>query len=316
PDTYRRFEYAIDRGLNYFDTASRYARGKSEEGLGMLAKLPGIRDRIFISTKFSDYYRRLDQLAKEIFDGLPGEKQSALQRKAKELVEERGIDKPGYFFQYFPSQRRSIEPSYLTHVVKQEYGYQSKWKSIISKELMETIETSLKRLNTDYVDVLHCPHGARIPEDLEDEIIAETFDKVKSQGKARFFALSSHTDASSVLSKAADLPHYDVAMVAYNIASHGHLDPAIRKATSKGMGIIAMKAAAGVFTKYSQLEIPDWRIQKLDHLIPEDIQIQPKAYLWALQNPNLSAVISEMFDQKMMDENFAIVGRKLEMPLA
>ena len=316
PENYKTFEYSIERGLNYFDTAARYSRGKSEEGLGMLASLPGVRDKIFISTKLSFYYDRLDALAKEIFDGLPGEKQSALRKKAKELIAERGVNKPGYFFPYFPGQERAIEPSYLTHVVKQEYGYQKKWKSILKKEMMESVETSLKRLRTDHVDILHCPHGARIAEDIEDETIAEVFATVKQQGKARFCSLSSHTDAARVLSKAAELPYYDVAMFAYNIACQGVMEPAMHKAAQSGMGLIAMKAAAGVFSKYEQLPIPDWRIQKLNHVIPEEMKIQPKGYLWALQNPNLTAVISEMFDHQMIDDNFAIVGKKVDLNLA
>jgi len=38
-----------------------------------------------------------------------------------------------------------------------------------------------------------------------------------------------------------------------------------------------------------------------------------KAYLWALQNPNISAVISNLWDEKHVDENFSVVGRKVEL---
>ena len=38
-----------------------------------------------------------------------------------------------------------------------------------------------------------------------------------------------------------------------------------------------------------------------------------KAYLWALQNPDISAVISNLWDETFVKENLSIAGKKVEL---
>jgi hypothetical protein len=38
-----------------------------------------------------------------------------------------------------------------------------------------------------------------------------------------------------------------------------------------------------------------------------------KAYLWALQNPDLSAVIAGIRTEEMLIEDLSVVGRKIEL---
>jgi hypothetical protein len=38
-----------------------------------------------------------------------------------------------------------------------------------------------------------------------------------------------------------------------------------------------------------------------------------KAYLWALQNQNISAVISNLWDEQYIDENLSVTGKKVEL---
>ena len=314
PETWQRFNYAIERGLNYFDTSSRYSGGKSEEGLGMLLSQPGVRDKVFVSTKVASYTATTNTICNEIFNGLPGEKQSALQKKALDMLNERGVRKPGYFYPYFGGHYESVERDYLGLVIKQEYGYKREWKQRIKKDLFETLETSLRRLKTDYVDICHCPHGIRLPEELDDEIIDEFFETVKRQGKIRFTSYSCHTDAPRILEKAVAQRSRDLAMSTYNIANQGSMEGPIERAHQDGMGFIAMKVAAAVQTRFEPLKpIPEWRIKKLETTVPGNYSLPARAYLWALQNPHISAVISEMYDQHMMVDNFSIVGKKIDL---
>ena len=316
PDNYKTFEYAIERGLNYFDSGYRYGRGKSEEALGMLTSQPGMREKVFISTKLSEYTDYLDRYCTEIFKGLPGEKQEALRKKAKDLIAERGVMRPGYFFEYFPRHRAAINKGYLSLVIRREYVDQTKFHKLMKARLIESFEISLKRLRTDYVDILHCPHGGRLPEELEDPVIPEVFEQLKKQGKARFSGLSIHNDPPRLLNKAVELGYYDMAMCAYNIVNQGTMDLAVENAVKNGVGIIAMKAASSIYTPHKALQpIQDWRIQKLHHAIPEEMKLPVKGYLWALQNPNLTAVISEMWDHQMIDENLAIAGKKVDLQI-
>ncbi len=66
------------------------------------------------------------------------------------------------------------------------------------EHLIHTVERSLKRLNTDYVDVLllHRPDPLVQPEE-----VARAFDELQSSGKVRAFGVSNHTPAQIDLLK-------------------------------------------------------------------------------------------------------------------
>ena len=52
----RLCKYALDHGVNYFDTSPAYCRGKSEESLGIALEASGYpRDKYFIATKLSNF---------------------------------------------------------------------------------------------------------------------------------------------------------------------------------------------------------------------------------------------------------------------
>ena len=103
-------------------------------------------------------------------------------------------------------------------------------------------------------------------------------------------------------------------MVAYNIINAGYMEREIELAKESGMGIIAMKAAMAVATQHEALKpIPQWRIDKVQRIVPGDMKAPVKAYLWALQNPNISAVISNLWDEQHMNENLSVAGMKVEL---
>ena len=175
------------------------------------------------------------------------------------------------------------------------------------------IEGSLKRVGTDYFDILHCPHGACCPEEVDIPEIAQTFDKLKQAGKVRFLGVSSHNDPAGVLRKATALGRHDMVMCAFNVINGGHLDEAISAAAAKGVGVVAMKVAMSVATQYKVLQpVPQWRIDKINRLIPGDMKPPVKAYLWALQHPGLTAVISNLWDATHVRENLSVAGKKVE----
>lgn len=313
PENYKTFHYAIERGLNYFDTASRYSKGESEKGLGMLLSEKGVRDQLFVSTKLSDFQSYIDKKTQSLFESLSSNKKEMVRKRAKALMHERGVNKHGYFIAFFPGQERDLLRGYEHYQTRKLFASKS-WVRGLKEHIIETFHGSLERLQTDYVDILHCPHGARVPEELDEPLIWELFEKFRTEGKARFLGFSCHTDQYHLLSKAIALGHYDMAMIAYNIANQGSIEPVFESAYRSGMGLIGMKAAAGVYTSFKKMPpIPQWRIQKLNQTIPQEMKLQPKAYLWALQNPHLSAVISEMYTREMIEENLAVVGKKVEL---
>ncbi|MFO8053782.1 MAG: hypothetical protein R6U19_01280, partial [Bacteroidales bacterium] len=130
----------------------------------------------------------------------------------------------------------------------------------------------------------------------------------------RFLGVSTHNDPAGVLRAARETGLYQVAMVAYNVINGGYMEREIELAKESGMGIIAMKAAMAVATQHEALKpIPEWRIQKVERIVPGDMKPPVKAYLWALQNPNISAVISNLWDEQHVNDNLSVAGKKVEL---
>jgi aryl-alcohol dehydrogenase-like predicted oxidoreductase len=311
---YRQVELAIEMGLNYLDTAPAYGRGESEKGYGKVIDSSSKREKVFINTKISSFTGVRNRMYREIFDGLPSGKQEKVLKKAAEMRLERGVDKPGYFFIYWPGQEQSMDPSYLSNAMMADYGHLVDGSTKFRETIDKSLEESMKRVGTDYFDLVMCPHGANCPEEVNVPEVFEIFADLKKQGKTRYLGVSSHNDPAGVLKAAAATGKYDVAMIAYNVANDGYLEDAIRQAHDSGMGVIAMKVAMAVATQHEELRpLPAWRGEKLNQLIPgDDMKLPVKAYLWALQNPRLSAVISNMWDEQYVRENLSVAGKKVD----
>ena len=314
-DNTRPTELAIERGLNYLDMAPAYNRGDTEKAYGRIIDSSSKRAKVFMTTKVSGFDSVRNAMYREIYDGLPSDKQSKIQQKAADLRRARGVDQPGYFFTYWPGQGKSMDGCYLANAMVADYGHKVDGSKKFKDKIISSLEGSLQRTGTDYFDILMCPHGAGCPEEVQIPEIYETLETLKKQGKVRFLGVSTHNDPAGVLRAAAETNQYDVCMCAYNIANGGHLEEAIRFAhRQKGMGIIAMKAAMAVATHHKALQpIPQWRIDKVNRIVPGDMKAPMKAYLWALQNQDISAVISNLWDPTFVEENLSLVGRKVTL---
>jgi len=300
----------IERGMNYVDSAAGYSKGQVESTIGSYLKETRGRERVFLATKLSAYYSYIDEVLKEVESGLTQSKKDGLREKAEEMMANRGVLKPGYHMNYFNGQEGQFPKTYYRHLMLQEYGYKSGWKKKIKEHAHRLLEESLKRLQTDYVDVLHCPHGISMPEMMEDDVLREVFEEFKQKGMIRAAALSFHNDVAANLSKAIEVGYYDAAMFAYNIANHAALESVMFKGKEAGLGMIAMKVAR-LFAMNNQ---PEWRIDKLDTTISDNtLSVFSKAYLWALQNPNLSSCVSQMETIDEVADNYKIVGKKVEI---
>jgi uncharacterized protein len=112
------------------------------------------------------------------------------------------------------------------------------------KENRQSVETSLRRLQTDYVDVL-LAHSLKKPDEVSNPVLIEFLQRMKKEGKARFTGFSSHTDMAPLLREAAKSNFYDVALVSYNFTHANELKEAVASAAKSGIGIVAMKTQAG-----------------------------------------------------------------------
>ena len=310
----RTTEIAMERGLNYLDMAPAYGGGECEKSYGKIIDNSARREKVFMTTKVSGYAGVRNKLYREIYNGLPTGKQEHYQKKAAEMRAARNVDKPGYFITYWPGQPRSFEGTYLSNAMAGDYAHKVEGSPKFKEYILQSVEGSLKRVGTDYFDILMCPHGAGSFEEVQIEETFTTFEQLKKDGKVRFLGVSTHNDPAGVLRAARETGLYQVAMVAYNIINGGYMEREIELAQKSGMGIIAMKAAMAVATQHEKLKpIPEWRIQKVERIVPGDMKPPVKAYLWALQNKNISGVISNLWDEQHVNENLSVVGKKVEL---
>jgi len=315
PDNIRPIEIAFERGINYFDTAPSYNKGLAEATLAKVFNTPSKRDKAFIATKVTAFFPARNRLYRDIFDKLSPSRQDEIRKKAGKLRLECGIEKPEYFMVYWPGQQQQMDGAFLSDAMKDEYGDRVERSPELKKAIVSSVEESLKRVGTDYFDVLHCPHAAATSEEIRNPMIIETFSELKKQGKVRFLGFSSHHGMAELLKTAIELDYFDVAMIAYNVINHAFLDHLLLSARENGIGLIAMKAAMAVATPYDPVKVPvpEWRASKLNSIIPDKMKLQVKAFLWVLQNQDISAVNAGMYTEEMVLENLTAVGRKTDL---
>jgi aryl-alcohol dehydrogenase-like predicted oxidoreductase len=308
PDNYEFVLQAVDMGLNYLDTAPAYGRGKSEEGFSRVVQARP-RDKYFITTKVSLWDLNRNQLYQDIFDSLSMSEQQKLKNKASEEIERRGSGNADYFVDYFSGQRGELDAAALSNVMEKEYGRRIDRKKNYRKLILDSIDESLTRLGTDYVDIMMCPHGANTPfELLNFPEIEEAFEVLKKAGKVRYLGVSAHTDPAGILDAAVEVGAYSMAMIAYNIVNQGYVDRALREAHGKDLGVIAMKVARPVSPREGTVD--PVRAEKLQQAVKGSEKLPQKAYRWALRSPHLSAVISAMDNSEIVKANLPLVGTR------
>ena len=313
-ENYKMIEYAMEKGLNYLDMAPAYGRGECEKGYSKVIDVSSKREKVFMTTKVSGFTGVRNRLYREIFDGLPEGKKEKIMKKAADIRAERGVDKPGYYLTYWPGQERSMDPSYLSNAMMADYAHKVDGSKEFRQFIIDSVQGSLERTGQKYFDILMCPHGANSAEEVQIPEIYQTLESLKKEGLVRYLGVSTHNDPAGVLRAATDSGKYDVVMCAYNVINGGYLEEAIKTAKSQGIGIIGMKVAMAVATHHKKLQpLPQWRIHKVNQIVPGDMKPPMKAYLWALQNPNISAVISNLWNDTFVDENLSLAGKKVEL---
>lgn len=175
----------------------------------------------------------------------------------------------------------------------------------------ESVESSLKRLNTDHIDVLffHSPFSA---EEIHDDVW-EALDKLKEQGKIRMVghSISKFEDTQPMARTWATERKIDVIQVVYSLMNRESTS-LIHDLGTQGIGIFARESLANGFLsgtitrqtqfesnnlnkRYSQEEINERvdYVEALSFLIQNDVKTMPQAALrWVLDNPNISLVLS------------------------
>jgi len=106
----------------------------------------------------------------------------------------------------------------------------------------ERLQTSLERLNTNYVDLYYGVHGMAEPVRLTDEL-KQWAEDAKKRGLIRFFGFTTHANMAKCLAAAARLDWIDVIMTSYSfrLMQDEELNVAVEACHKAGIGLVAMK---------------------------------------------------------------------------
>jgi hypothetical protein len=168
--------------------------------------------------------------------------------------------------------------------------------SLSKAAIFKDVETSLKALETDYIDVLQL-HNLTDGIRISNPEIREALMRLREQGKVRFFGVTTHTNQVQVLNALMEdkAGFFDTALVAYNFKSTNELKETIAKAAQQKMGIIAMKTQAGGYVTDTMGPISPHRA----------------ALKWVLQDKNITAAIPGMRDLTELREDVGAMSLKL-----
>jgi|SRR5208282_800921 len=164
---------------------------------------------------------------------------------------------------------------------------------------LKDLDTSLKELGTDYVDIWYL-HGKDSPAEVHDDLI-EAQQIAKKQGKIRFAGVSTHTGQKELLPWLAQKGVFDVVLVAYNFTMDSGMEQAVEAAAKGNLGVVGMKVMAGGFRS---LKPGDPTFEKLHR---EGALLS--ALKWTLKNPNVSTTIPSMTDMDQLEENLKAMAQ-------
>jgi aryl-alcohol dehydrogenase-like predicted oxidoreductase len=213
----RTLEAACDAGINFYDTADMYSQGESEILFGKAFRKK--RDKVFIATK-GGYC-------------LPGLKRfiQLIKPFAKPIVAAIGL-------------RRSAVPVALSGTISQDFS---------PGHLRKAVEASLRRLQSDYIDLyqIHSPpreelRGTRLRDALG--LLA----RLKAEGKIREYgiALDSGDDALHCLG----MEGIASLQMPFGLMDPEALDGVFAKASERQYGIITRGCFGGGALKQSLTE--------------------------------------------------------------
>ncbi|MTI88794.1 MAG: aldo/keto reductase [Balneolaceae bacterium] len=237
---------AYDAGINFFDTADLYDRGRNEEIVGQA--LAPVRSNVYIATKVGNVWK--------------------------------------------------------------EDGSGWDWKPT-KEHILSAVDESLKRLQTDYID-LYQLHGGTIDDPIDD--IIEAFELLKAEGKIRAYGISSIRP--NVIRQYVDRSNIDSVMMQYslldrrpeefclNLLKEHHISVLCRGTLGKGL-LIGKK-----LKEYLGYNI--WQLRKLRVSMKELGNPIAQALRFVLQHPAVASAVTGVRTAQQLNE----IIHSLEVPVS
>ena len=125
------------------------------------------------------------------------------------------------------------------------------------EEVRASLEDSLRRLRTDYVDIYHI-HGVKVDEyPAVVERILPVVQLMQEEGKLRYIGITEHFGADTdhkALRRAAQNGYWDVMMVGFNMLNTSARDTLFDTTLAKGIGVLCMFAVRQALVSLDKLQ--------------------------------------------------------------
>lgn len=210
---------SLERGVNFFETAPGYSEGESERLIGEAFR--GKRDQIIITSKVGVSNTLIGRFAKRY---------KHLLRPLRSLFNPRGTA--------------------LTRL------YQSQKRLDFSSDfIVASLDRSLARLKTDYLDILLLHHPT--VDALGLPAFRDTFIDLKKAGKIRHWGVSADTLEQATMSL--EIPDIEVVQLSISMLSRKPLEAFLAHARKKNVGVVSRKVLEqGVLTGTKTQTKADW----------------------------------------------------------
>jgi aryl-alcohol dehydrogenase-like predicted oxidoreductase len=204
---------SLDSGITFYDTADMYSQGESESLIG--AAFRGRREQVILATKGGYCLPARRNFIKRI------------KPLVRPVLKALGL-------------KRTRLPSGISGTLSQDFS---------PSHLTKAVETSLKRLQTDYLDLyqLHSPTAQFLQSTAFGEAL-QTLEKLKGQGKLRFYGVATEgpEDAPFCLSA----PGISSIQLGFGLLDPEALDHGtLAAAGARGLGIIVRGCFGGGLLK-------------------------------------------------------------------
>jgi uncharacterized protein len=169
------------------------------------------------------------------------------------------------------------------------------------EKMTDSLEKSLKEMQTDYVDMFFV-HAITASNELGDPI-KEWAARMKKAGKMRFFGFSTHTNMEDCLLGAAKLNWIDEIMFSYNfrLMNSPKMKEALAACVDTGIGLVAMKTqASGPAKAESETEL-----QAVNRFLERGFTDKQAKLKVVWENPNIASICSQMPSLTILSANVA-----------
>ncbi|MBN1625788.1 MAG: aldo/keto reductase [Deltaproteobacteria bacterium] len=196
----------------------------------------------------------------------------------------------GQYFSKYPEDRKKV---FIATKAMNKYD---------PKEISDSIDSSLKNMNTDYIDLFHY-FNINTPDMFTPEI-RKLAEQKKKEGKIRLFGLSSHLfNGDQFLSQVAEAGWFDAVMVVVNYLQlqKDEIRRGLDDLTGAGVGIIAMKTQVKNVNTVETAE----HLKALEHFMAKGYTLEQAKLKAVWNDERVATACSNITSMAILKDNVA-----------